>query len=516
MRFVWVVIAVVAVGVAATPTLVAWWYDADYLWTAHESASYRFFYAQRWLEREPTDLFLPQGYLTSLVHMLVYRVVVTVPPGIGELRTAIQHWAVTSNLIWHTVLFGGLVAFMWQRVRLSERLAAILAAVGPLLLTGAYGWNYLLLPDYYQSGTVLAALTVFLFLTTKRRPDVGWWTVLLLGAWTGLLASNKVTWVLFGLLPLVPIIVGRLRCLRQLASTLAVAGAGSVLAFTLVHIAIYSGDVVKVARIAPIWFASIQSFSNGGASDFWTWPMIENYLFTGRQLGPLVGFTLMLAVVLVRSRREQLLIALTVAFLAVQAILVLSRRSEGTTNYETLVMLIALTAMLIGGWGCDRVVRWTGYSVLVAAAVLAYQTWPVGSQLDWLSGANRYMDVRWEIHHAIMASGRPAVVVMPLNENGFSSIEQAMFKGLTLPGQQGITSDNPAVARLAPGLSVRVEVGTVPMSDPYPEGITLALFERLNREPLAERFPAVAEALARTQTCRAWLLNAMERVTVCE
>ena len=59
---------------------------ADYLTFAGESTAYRFFFVYRLANDEQSNLYLPQGYLTTLLQRIAYQVVV---PG-GDLRDRLQ------------------------------------------------------------------------------------------------------------------------------------------------------------------------------------------------------------------------------------------------------------------------------------------------------------------------------------------------------------------------------------------------------------------------------------------
>jgi hypothetical protein len=498
-------------------------YRADYFTIAGESAAYRFFLVDRFSYGDKGDLYLPQGYLTSLIQAVVYALVV---PG-RDIQSQLRE---TVNLWGHVYTFGVCLmvavtlTYALARITLPPlaKAGVIVAALGPEFCTVKAGFYYSYLPDYYLMNMALAPIITLAFLLVRWRTTepsrLG--TGVLLGALVGLTAANKIS-----ILPLamVPVVLFVARDPRQPARALVgavVSGSAALGAFVLVHLLLYRFNVDMLRRVFPLWLNLI--FNPGGEAGFWE-QFVRDYLYDFNYLYIyllLFAALLLAAVVLVRQTIPRVgSLASWLAYLAILGVALfrlyaIVKRPAGTTAFEGATISFALIGCLVGLEARDRVQTVGGWIVVGAVMLLAVLTFPVWHHLLTLGDTLPRANDIWALHAKIMASGRPATVVIPDNSFGFGSVEEGLMKGFSAYPTWVIREGRQGLDRYAPGMTFREAGSTPKLSDPYPTDVTLVVFERRDLGPTADKFPALKAAMD-VMSCEMLSIGSANGATVC-
>lgn len=520
---VWLGVALVTSVLFAFSSIAVFVYGADYFTIAGESAAYRFFLVDRFSYGDKGELYLPQGYLTSLAHALVYALVVPSGNISGQLREIVNLWG-------HVYTFGVCLlvaaAVIYALVRTNlpplAKAGVIVAALGSQFCTVKAGFYYSYLPDYYLMNMALAPIITLAFLLVRWRTTAPSRLVtgMVLGALVGLTAANKIS-----ILPLatVPVILFVARDLRQPIRALigaVVSGCAAVAVFVLVHVLLYRFNFDMLRRVFPQWLNLI--FKPGGEAGFWE-QFVRDYLYEFNYLYIyllLFAAVLVAAVVLVRQSIQRTnSLASWLAYFAILGVALFSlyaivKRPAGTTAFEGSTIAFALIGCLIGMEARDRVQAIGGWLLVGAIALLAVATFPVRHHLLTLGDTLPRADAIWALHANIMATGRPALVVIPDNSYGFGSVEEGLMKGFSAYPSWVIREGRQGLDRYAPGMQFREAGSTPKLNDPYPTDVTLVVFERRDLGPTAEQYPALKRAMA-NMTCETVNITSANGATVC-
>src|SRR5581483_2462450 len=305
----------------------------------------------------------------------------------------------------------------------------------PFLCTHTTGFYYAMLPDYYQVGMVLMLVTVIGFFVVDKLRRVGICHILILGCWIGLVGSNKISWLPFGALVLAPVVARQATAPRQLLLTAGAAGSAALLTFVLVPLAVYSFNLATIQRVAPGWLRFV--LNPGQQPTFWT-EFVDLYLTQYNYFVLFVLFCVTLVVVAARlalarcslsSRRRDVLVVALIIGVALFSLWSVIQRPAGTTAFETTVMVIGLTALLIGRWGRDPIVACTAYIGVLGLIVLALSTFQLRHNISVIADSGERAAKNWEIYDDIVGRGHPAVVVIPDNTYAFESVAEGLLKG---------------------------------------------------------------------------------------
>lgn len=523
VRLGWLILALVASALFAAPTLAAAFFGSDFLTIGSESTAYRFFFIDRLVHREPSDLWLPQGYLTSLLHRLVYSVVV--PPGdlSDQLRETINRWALLSNLgvclVAGVALFAGLVR---SDLPALGKVGLVVATVGTTYCTGAGAFYLGIAPDYFLTTMALApAITLaFVWVCWSDQASSRLSTAALLGALIGCAASNKISLLPVATLPLVLLLARNLRCPRRAVLCLVVAGAASVSSFALVHLLVYSFDVAMLARVAPRWLTFI--LDPGGEPQFWERFVSQllipyNYLHIYALLLTSILVTVAGLVWQMRPRAgalESWLVLAAIAGAAVVSLVAIVKRPAGTTALEGATIAFTLIGCLLGLGARSRLHEVGSWLVVVSVLILALTTYPFRAHLSMYTSGQSRAELIWQAHEKILAPGRLAIVVIPDNHYAFGSVEEALLKGYSTFPSWTVREGQVGLDRFAPGMTFRSEYGKPQPGDPYPSDTTIAYVDRTDLGRVIDRYPALRDAI-RSLSCETMTITPSIDFTVC-
>ena len=523
-RLAWLGVALVASALFAFSTIAVYVYGADYFTIAGESAAYRFFLVDRFAHADEGELFLPQGYLTSLAHAVVYALVVPSGNISGRLREIVNLWGHVYTfgvcLLVTVVLVYGLVR---PTLPALAKAGLVVSALGSGFCTVKAGFYYSYLPDYYLMNMALAPIITLAFLLVRwgNMPSSRVLTAVALGTLVGLTAANKVSILPLALLPAVLFIARDLRRPKQAVVNAVVSGLASIVAFVLIHLLLYRFNFVMLRKVFPKWLDVI--FNPGGETGFWQ-QFVNDYLYDFNYLYIyllLFASLALAAVVLVRQTlARQNTLAIWLAYLAILGVAAFSlyaivKRPAGTTAFEGSTIAFALIGCLVGMEVRGRLQTIGGWVLVGLIALLAVATFPVTHHLATLADTVPRANVIWALHDRIMASGRPAVVVIPENSYGFGSVEEGLMKGFSAYPTWVIKEGRAGLDRYAPGMTFREEGSTPKLNDPYPTDGTLVVFERRDLGPTADKFPALKEAMAQMR-CELVAITPSNGATICQ
>jgi hypothetical protein len=523
-RLAWLGVALVASALFAFSTVAVFVYQADYFTIAGESAAYRFFLVDRFMHGDRSNLFLPQGYLTSLLHNVVYILVVPSGNIRDQLREVVNLWGhvYTAGVC---LLVAAVMVYALVRPALPSlaKAGVVVAALGAEFCTVKAGFYYSYLPDYYLLNMALAPCITLAFLWVRWRSAEPSRLVsgVLLGALVGLTASNKVSILPLAMLPVVLFVARDLRRPALALLDAVVSGCAAIVAFVLVHLLLYRFNIDMIRRVLPLWLEVV--FNPGGEASFWE-QFVNTYLYEFNYLYIylLLFIALLLAaVVLVRQTIQRVgTLASWLAYLAILGVALFSlyaivKRPAGTTAFEGSTIAFALIGCLVGLEARDRLQALGGWIVVGAIALLALTTFPVRHHLLTLADTRPRADDIWALHAKIMATGRPAVVVIPDNSYGFGSVEEGLMKGFSAYPTWVIREGRDGLDRYAPGMTFREAGSTPKLNDPYPTNMTLVVFERRDLGPTAEKYPALNAAMA-NMACEMVNIASVNGATVCQ
>lgn len=473
-----VTVALCVASLTALPLVLAWWYAADFVFLANESTAYRYFFVERLHAHETPAPWQLQGHTIGLWHRLIF----TFLPD-ADLRTRLNLFGLWSGVLPMVIVAGTLL----YGARLGWTRLALLCAVSLIPVYGAArtGWEWRLAPDYLALTAALLPLVVAL-VWRGGHP-------LLLGALVGLAAANKITLLPFAALVLiVPLLCRPLR-------TMLLGATGALLSFVLVFLLLYDARLDQIARSLSLWYGVIAGNSYGESA---FWARLPTYL--RGTYGWLIGGSLAgMAVAVMRPPRCWLAWVLPVAVLCVASLSLYTvvKRPASTTLYETATLLVACAVLLLGQQAHVRVARWASWALVAASALLCVVTFDGYTMWQSISTSRAHADHRWQMHAGLLARGKPVVVVIRDNNATLLTVEELLLKGYADMPTWMIGAARPSLNRHAPGMSFRTvqsEPGAAP-NDPYPHGITLAVFVRSSPSAIDE-FPALQEAMGRYGT----------------
>jgi hypothetical protein len=522
-RLAWLGVALVISGLFAFSTLAVSVYHADYFTIAGESAAYRFFLVDRLMHGDRSNLYLPQGYLASLLHNVVYWLVVPSGNIRDQLRDIVNQWGLVYTAgVCLLVTLVVVCALVGSTLPPLAKAGVVVAALGPEFCTAAAGFYYSYLPDYYVLNMALAPCITLAFLWVRwRATDPPRLTSgLLLGALMGLTASNKISLLPLASLPVVMLVARDIRRPTRAQLDMVAAGCAAGVAFATVHLLLYRFDIEMIGRVFPLWLEVV--FNPGGEANFWQ-QFVNDYLIQFNYLyiyALLIISLLLVAVVLARQLIGRVsTLASWLAYAAILSVALFSlyalvKRPAGTTAFEGATIAFALIGCLVGLEARERVHARGSWIVIGAIGLLALTTFPVRHQLAALADTVPRANDIWALHEMIMATGQPATVVIPDNSYGFGSVEEALLKGFSAYPTWTIREGRAGLDRYAPGMTFREAGSTPKLDDPYSANATIVYFERRDLSPVPEQYPALKQAIA-GMSCTTVNITSANAATVC-
>ena len=454
---------------------------------------------------------------------LVYALVVPSGDIRDQLREIVNLWGhVYTAGVCLAVAATVVYALVRSTLPPLAKAGVVVAALGSEFCTVKAGFYYSYLPDYYLMNMALAPVITLAFLLVRWRTaePSRLVTGVVLGTLVGITAANKISILPLALVPVVMFVARDLRQpVRALVGAM-VSGCAAIVVFALVHLLLYRFNFDMLRRVFPLWLNLI--FNPGGEAGFWE-QFVRDYLFDFNYLYIyllLFGALLLVAVALVRQTRRRVdSLAPWLAWLAILGVALFSlyaivKRPAGTTAFEGSTIAFALIGCLLGLEARDRIQTIGGCIVVGAIALLAVTTFPVRHHLLSLGDTLPRAHDIWALHAKIMASGRPALVVIPDNSYGFGSVEEGLLKGFSAYPTWVIREGRQGLDRYAPGMQFREAGSTPKLNDPYPTNVTLVVFERRDLGPTADTLPALKAAMD-VMSCELVNIASVNGATVC-
>jgi hypothetical protein len=515
-RLFWAGFSIVVCGLFALPLILMLYLGGDYLPIANESLAYRYFAGLRVQGGEGGRIWLPQGYVTSLLqHLVLWGI--EQPPG-RPLSWRLNAFSVASNAI-NVVLFtlAMCVAAQSRRLGWRDKLLLAMVALLPIYATRTAGFYYSLLPDYYHLDMVLAFMGVALFLWQVRGTPSGspWFVLVMIGGFVGICAANKVTLVALGPMLLLPALLREPYSWRLLAARISVAFASALVTFIGVIWAFYLFEVGAVGKMLVGWLAFIRE--PGGESDFWTSQLgLSLWQYS---LAYVIGYWALSSGMAIWSewraedrssgRRALVLVGIACGLASIGLVF---KRPAGTTLYELSVILTALSVMLLAATIRRPVVR--GFVGLSLVAWLVYcaatTTFSLGHNVALIEESPGRAKALWGLYEAVqrMADGRPIVVIFPDNSYHHEGIHELLLKGASdFPTWHISKRGQWIIDRFAPGMTYRHESSGTPPNAPIPSGVLVLWFDRPDLAPLTERYRSLRDAIGRPGVeMREWVI----------
>jgi hypothetical protein len=491
------------------PFLLCWYLDAGFLNIANEPLAYRFFYPERILAGE--TLAVGVGYLVSVVHHAVYAAIHLFPSVAGgTLESRLDLFAITTNGVLSLLVGMMLLAAAWSRRLTASDLALLaLVSLAPIYGTVYIGFYYAMLADYHFLNIVICIATLLLFqLIWRREQPVSRATVLLLGAFAGLVAANKITMVILAGVVLVPAVLYRGAGWREIAIRIALAAAGLVTAFLAVHLISYLGDYSRMRASLRIWWAFAKR--PGGEPAFWdhiveTFIVGYNYRYWMSFSGIMLGLALIAMPFRHRHNREAWLVTLYCTAAIMVCLYFVAKRPAGSTLFDSNMMSFTLAAVILTVHSAWRPVR---AIVVIACAgwlVLAVSTFLRDIAYGMVARSRADADIKWAAFHAVlkMAGSRPIEVIFPDNSYRHEGPFELLLKASAdFPSSWTINAgQNTVLDRYAPTMSFRNNNGRVKPWMPYGHGRALVWFDK-EGQSLEGEYAELAKALARPEVKR--------------
>lgn len=505
-RAFWLALSFVACALFALPLVLMVCCKGDYMAVANESLANRYFACERIQHGEGGRVWLPQGQLLGVVqHGILLAVRLVGSGGGGGLRRDTNLFAALTNLANVLLMSGVFVAVAVGRAfRRSDKLLVFVVGLVPLYATTTVGFYYSLLPDYYQLDMALVTAAVAVFLWQLRAGPAArpWARAAGLGVLVGLLAANKITLAVPGLMALAPALLPEPFGLARLVGRTAAALASAAVAFFGTLLACYLLRPAALLEMLPRWarFAS----NPGGEVDFWTcrvWLSLWDYQFCYIVAFWLVAVLAATAVAFCRPDRRWVPAALGLLNLACGAACAyfLVKRPANTTFFEVAVLLTGLAAMAVGGVAARRVRQALTVVAVAGLVALGATTFPWSANLAWVKFSAAHGKSCWELHRAILraAGGRKIVVLLPDNSYGFGGVQEFLLKGAALCDQPPTSQGGQRILnKFAPGMSFRCDADWTPPGVDFPKGAFVVWFDKPDLPPLAVRYPSLARAVS--------------------
>ena len=191
----------------ATPIFIAFSYGYQHM---GENLAYRYFGVARLSDGNYADIWFPQGHLTSLLHSSVYYLMEKFGNlNASEYSLKFNIFGYGSNLI-VIIFFIAFLAYIYFKGALLLRDKCLILLLTGLILFGfgRAGFDYSLVPDYYQLNQVLVILMLSIFIALYRADPIliSKKISLFIGIYLGIAVTNKITMLPLALISISPIL----------------------------------------------------------------------------------------------------------------------------------------------------------------------------------------------------------------------------------------------------------------------------------------------------------------------
>ena len=511
---------IVCASLFSLPVFIAWSLNIDFTHFANESLAYRYFLSERLMRGEPAWIW--QGHLLTIIQNGIYAVLDQVfSDGPAALHARVQAFSF-STLACMSLLMTALLAYVaFSRcIDWVDRILIAGAALGPMYATKVAGFYYSLLPDYFVLNIVLAAGAVVLVARFGRSGQHLYGPItrsVAVGAYGGLLVSNKVTLGITGAMLLPLLLPERPLRLVSAAGRSAIAFGVAVFVVGFVLLVFTAFDVRAELRLIRNWVKALAASKEEGGVTVAQWLTHSG----GYGYEVIVCFWLLAASVTAlhwwRNKdgyAGAMLLASCVG--AVALVVFYLKRPAGTTAFDGATILVALSAAMFTT--LPRRTLFVTFVGMVACAFMVYAafiTVPAGAQLlggTWSADGR----ARWSLHSDLtrMAEGKRTIVIFPNNEYHHEGVHEFLLKGAAdFPTWNISPTGSDIIRRYAGDLQFRHEYGGSGPADPYPNDVLLVWFEFPNGQSLPDRYQELAKAINKKGTeCRRWKIPKGEQV----
>jgi hypothetical protein len=489
--------------------------EGSYLQTAHESLAYRYFFPYRLASGEQAALWTPQGWTTAILQRVIFLIEGFFVSPESALRESMELFGALTTAVQAVLGLALLGVAFWDRaLDWIQKASVAMALLIPVYCTANVGWQYWMLPDYYQLNVVLLAGLAYASFKSDCLVDGKSWITraILLGTFLGVVVANKVSLAIACMVPLIPVVIGR-GSWRRTALVLVISGASAIGAVLATWLLMYAPRWSTISRGLELWFQYAQA---PGGDVHWSTDFVQQSLrpYNYDVMALLyVAVWLGVAVLLWSSlgwRSRWLGVSAALILLAAVAPLPVLVRLSGTTLYEIFLTLTTVTAVQLGLLGhLDKVGR-AGRRVL-ALAVLAFFVacgiQPIRTFANWrpwiehVKQSRNRAELVWSLQRAMQAPQRPIIFITPNNDYRFATVEEALLRGFSDFPTWSISTGQQGIDRIyRTGLTFR-ELGSAlnHPSAPYPSDAMLVWVDviRPDYKLLPDQFPTLADAISR-------------------
>jgi len=493
----------------ALPVLCMVYYDGSYIAFANETVAARYFTSAKYIYYEIPNVWLPQGHLTTSIQNLIlflFELNLTNHP-LNDWNSIINQFSISYSAI--VIIINSIIVFhaLYNR-RLGYQDLALLFLVmnAPIYTTKHAGFYYSVLPDYIYLNMVIISSALYLFLCNrgKELQSITKNHALMSGVFIGLAISNKITMLPIACLSLAPLISNQINYSILLKKSFLIICA-SVLTYLFIMCASVNFDIVDLNYV----FSNILMFSNSGWIEPGFFKNIELFLF-----GYSYGITLLLSLfiiaiigyMVITQIRDKKGINICLSMLLIGYLVYgyfVMKRPAGTTFYEANTAFIAISAMSIS---CIKMKfkRNIILILLLVSGSYAYFTFPFAENYNLIIYSKIKLNRSNEIIHSIIENEKDIIAVIPRNEYVFDDYLVFLLKGVADFPSWNIVNGSEILEKLLPySLEFRTEQGGEKPNYPYPDDATIVIYDRLDFEPLSEKYPMLDEAISKRQ-CKSW------------
>lgn len=483
--------------------------DAGFLGLANEPLAYRFFYSERIFAGE--TVIVGVGYLISVLHHAVYAILHAFPAiASASLERRLDLFALVTNGILSAalcVLF--FIAVRSTKLMKVDLVLLALLALTPIYAPGISGFDYALMADYHFLNIVLFVAGLLLFQLSWRNDGKvpGRAAVVLLGAFVGMAAANKITMLIVAGLVLIPVLIvrgaGWLDVLwRSLLAAFGLSGA-----FFAVHLASYLGNFQAMRAAMRIWMEFV--LNPGSEPTFWNnlVGFAQNYNYGYMVLYGACVLLFVIVGLLVRreadSRTMSVVAFCVLGFIA--GIYVVLKRPAGSTFFESAMLVFTLAGALLTMSAKWQPTRYVVLAASIAWSIVASATFPLDTVYGQVARSRQDSRVKWDAFEQTrrLAGARPIEVVFPDNFYRHDGVFELLLKAASDFPTWNITAGQKTILeRYAPGMTFRYTGGAKDPKAPYEGGRVLVWFDRDGVPPLTEQYPELAKVLSQPGVTR--------------
>jgi hypothetical protein len=324
--------------------------------------------------------------------------------------------------------------------------------------------------------------------------------MLLLGAFVGVAAANKITMLTVAGVVLVPAVAagGGLRASVRRAG---LAAAAMVMAFLAVHLASYLGDHHAMARGLKIWKRFVSA--PGGEPAFWSdlfGAFLHGYnydLILPFGVGAFFVGVACLRPAKALSPRALLVAGFCLASIAANLMFVV-KRPAGSTLFESTMFISTMSCVVLTMVSHWKPIRYAVGAICAAWLVVATSTFSYQWAYALVADSGARSRVKWDAFTQTLAAadGHPVEVVFPDNSFHHEGVFELLMKGAADFPSWNISKGKPVIDRYAAGMIFRHDYADPKPEAPYRGGRTLVWFDRRDLEPAIVRYPELGKIVS--------------------